>query len=336
VVKSQSSAKRVLGWSVGVLVVLIGGVMFMTQRQEDVLVRDPGNRMYNVPVPVAQRAEEEREYAVLSENVYIDTWTTRVIGSRGPGAAGAEAYRSACGDPGHSQPLPLAGWTRWEQFPSADLIEEADKADLYFEVWESEASPLRVVVVFRGTDSLKDWRSNLRWILRFVPWWEDQYHFVSRRVGEEFSRRILSNQAKYQGATVLATGHSLGGGLAQHFAYSLEPSPRVPRVSRVFAFDPSPVTGWSSVKSDVRQANAKGLKTDRIFEHGEILAYVRLLLSYVNPPPAIDPSVSEVRYNFVPSINPLTSHSMRQLACDLVRASSRDPSEERPIVRRVG
>jgi hypothetical protein len=315
-----------------VLAVVIGGVMFMTQRKEDVLVRAPGSRTYNAPVPVARTAAEEREYAVLSENVYVNTWTARAISSSGPTAAGADALLAGCGDPGHAQPLPLAGWTRWEQFPSADLITEAEKADLYFEVWESaSASPLQVVVVFRGTDSWKDWVSNLRWILRwilrFVPGWEDQYHFVSRRVGEEFSQRMLSGNGKYRNATVFATGHSLGGGLAQHFAYSLKPDTRVPRVSRVFAFDPSPVTGWSSVDSHVREGNARGLKTDRIFEHGEILAYIRLLLSYLSPPPAINPSVTEIRYNFVPSINPLSSHSMRQLSCDLVQASGGAPSK---------
>jgi hypothetical protein len=84
--------------------------------------------------------------------------------------------------------------------------------------------------------------------------------------------------------------------------------------------------GWTSVTKEVREANAIGLKIDRIFEHGEALAYIRLLLSYVNPPPAINPSVTEIRYNFVPTINPFSSHSMRQLACDLVQAGGVLPS----------
>lgn len=50
-VKNKSRVWPVLGWSVGLLVVLSGSVRFMTQRQEDVRVRDPGNRMYNAPIP---------------------------------------------------------------------------------------------------------------------------------------------------------------------------------------------------------------------------------------------------------------------------------------------
>jgi hypothetical protein len=199
--------QRAIGWVVGLLVVVIGGVTFMTQRKEDVLVRNAGNRMYNDPVPVAKTAAEEREYAVLSENVYVDTWEARVIGSGEPGGAGPDAYLTACRDAGHAHPLPLTGWKRWEQFPSAGLIQEANKVQLYFEVWESESIvPRHVVVVFRGTDSWKDWISNLRWIFRFIPFFEDQYHYVSRRVGEEFSARILSDRGGYQSATVSAAG----------------------------------------------------------------------------------------------------------------------------------
>ena len=296
--------------------------MFSRQRREDVFVRDPGNRTYKPAAPVATTAVDEYGFAVLSENVYVNTWADHSIDSRGPNSSDQGAFQTSCDQTGHARPLPLSGWRRWERFPSAELIEGANKVDLYFEVWESDSGvPPSLVVVFRGTDSWKDWFSNLRWVLRFVPFFEDQYHFVSRRVGEEFSRRILSDPDRYRGARVMTTGHSLGGGLAQHFAYALALDPRVPRVSRVFAFDPSPVTGWSSVSAEVREKNAQGLKTDRIFEHGEILAYIRLLLSYVNPPPAVNPAVTEIRYNFVQSINPLSSHSMRQLACDLVEAS---------------
>src|SRR5262249_19745494 len=147
---------------------------------------------------------------------------------------------------------------------------------LFFEVWESGSPATRVAVVFRGTDGWSDWESNLRWFTRFIPFVEDQYHFVSRRVSEEVSARLAGSRSRYGPAFELVTvGHSLGGGLAQHFAYALRPATDVPRVSRVFAFDPSPVTGFYSVSRDVRDANKTGLRIDRIFEHGEVLAYVR-------------------------------------------------------------
>ena len=67
--------------------------------------------------------------------------------------------------------------------------------------------------------------------------------------------------------------------------------------------------------------NVQGLKIDRIFEHGEILAYSRLILSYINSPTANDPATREIRYNFVDSFNPFSSHSMRLIACALIDGS---------------
>lgn len=302
----------------------------MTQRPDQVLVRAPGNRFYNPPVLVGSEASKEWEYAVLSENAYVGHWRDKDMTPAEQPPSTLDAYRATCADSTRLRRIPLDGWRRWEQFPSDALIDDAGKYGLYVEVWQTESIPQRLAVVFRGTDSLKDWLSNLRWFfwfLRFIPGWEDQYHLVSRRLGVEFSDRFLAirNTFSTTDPTILSVGHSLGGGLAQHFAYSLRVDERVPRVSHVYAFDPSPVTGWYSVDSQTRQRNASALKIDRIFEHGEILAYIRLLLSYVYPPSDKAPGISEVRYNFVESINPFKSHSMRQLACDLVNASGHMP-----------
>lgn len=43
----------------------------MSQAPDVVLVRQPGNRTYDAPAPVASMATSEWEYAVLSENVYV-------------------------------------------------------------------------------------------------------------------------------------------------------------------------------------------------------------------------------------------------------------------------
>jgi pimeloyl-ACP methyl ester carboxylesterase len=229
--------------------------------------------------------------------------------------------------------------------PSPELKQEADEVDLQLEVWEKQSSPAIIAVVFRGTEAERwgDWRANFRWFLRFIPWFRDQYMVVSEKVGaavlDKIRREIERGNAKYREVKIVSTGHSLGGGLAQHLAYSF-PNMKsadgtlMPRVSAVFGFDPSPVTGWYSVPQDLRQENARGLQIDRVFEHGEILSYVRLLLRYLNPPQEKDPSIREIRYNFVPSLNPFSSHSMRLIACELIRANGqsvppiKDPAKE--------
>ncbi len=298
----------------------------MSQDPGAVLVREPGNRTYNPPVPVVDMAKSQWEYAVLSGNVYVDDWKKEAAPSGEPTAGvrelpapTPEEYARTC-TPDSRDPLPLPGWTRWDGFPSSDLRRAAREVGLFVEVWGKASSPPVVAVVFRGTEftSAKDWISNLRWFLRFVPFYPDQYTVVSGRVGKEVVDR-LAQRADQEELRLVATGHSLGGGLAQHLAYSLPLGG--PRVSHVYAFDPSPVTGWSAVDHELRASNAHGLEIDRVFEHGEILAYIRLLLSYVNPPSAADPAIREVRYNFVQSINPIKSHSIRFLACSLIKAS---------------
>ena len=51
----------------------------MSQAPDVVLVRQPGNRTYDTPAPVASMATSEWEYAVLSGNVYVDDWKKRGV-----------------------------------------------------------------------------------------------------------------------------------------------------------------------------------------------------------------------------------------------------------------
>lgn len=119
----------------------------------------------------------------------------------------------------------------------------------------------------------------------------------------------------------VATGHSLGGGLVQYFAYAFKQEPtesRGPKVSEVFAFDPSPVTGWFSVPDPPRSYNAEDLVVNRVFEHGEVLSYIRLLTSRFAVS-SKNPAIWEYRYNFDTDANIIGNHSMRRLACGLTR-----------------
>ena len=247
-----------------------------------------------------------------------------------------DPYVKACvGDP--QQFLPVQDWKSWPQFPSASLRTAAEGLGLYLEVWENRSmSPPVVAVVFRGTEfrSWLDWESNLRWFARFIPKHEDQYTLVSSRLGDEFveesARRALAmDAAGSAGVRVVSAGHSLGGGLAQHFAYSLplksKSGVETPRVDHVYAFDPSPVTGWFSVPADIREKNARRLVIDRVFEHGEILAYLRLVLSYAMPPSAERPAIREIRFNFRTG-DAFANHSMTRLACDLALARHSSPA----------
>jgi hypothetical protein len=76
--------------------------------------------------------------------------------------------------------------------PNPALKQEADEVDLQLEVWEKLSSP-PVVAVVLGARKRSDggtWQANLRWFLRFVPWYRDQYTIVSKKVGAAVLQKI--------------------------------------------------------------------------------------------------------------------------------------------------
>lgn len=301
------------------LAALLSGCAHLYQTCNEVLVREPGTRTYDdsQAKPVKVWAQVMRELAAFSDIVYSRNWDLE--GCRGKKGAVSEEPTD---------------WKRWGNFPPLWLVGAACEEGLYFEVWQSARKPQQVVVAFRGTDftSLKDWKANFRWFTRFVPFYEDQYTVVSKRLSEQFrdqiAERIKSGDTDAD-AVVTATGHSLGGGLAQHFVYSYrlpgDPSAAAaspfPRVTTMTVFDPSPVTGWTSLPWKTRGRNAEGLTIDRVFEHGEVLSYVRLATSLVWPPSERDPAIREIRFNFDSSVNFIENHSVRILADGLRKAA---------------
>jgi hypothetical protein len=144
------------------------------------------------------------------------------------------------------------------------------------------------------------------------------------RLGKEFIAKYLNGDANCElspDSELFSTGHSLGGGLAQEFAYSLPKSDIVHPVMKVYAFDPSPVTGFFSVGKGLRDYNRENLKIDRIYERGEILSIFRSLTHFVDPPAYKAPAIRQVRYNLFYTMNPFAGHSMAEFAFKLYKAS---------------
>jgi pimeloyl-ACP methyl ester carboxylesterase len=200
------------------------------------------------------------------------------------------------------------------------------------EVWSKTAEgKTTVAIAFGGTiaSSLKDWFSNLRW---FIPFRSDEYTQIVESVAPEFAKLFVRKAADPAWAvlkqpTIVTTGQSLGGGLAQRFAYALPDEPGVPRVAQVYAFDPSPVSGYYSVKdATLRERNTATLSINRIYERGEILAIVRSVASLFHPPSVDRASIRGVRYNLLPTRNPILGHSIPELACKL-----NDVADGRPM-----
>lgn len=330
------------------------GLPSFRQSPDEVLVRAPKDGRYREAESAENVAQMHWEFAAMSENAYQEARSSaqerKASRKRKCKPLSPTAFRQSlnysksfdeaafkAAYENNRLALPLTGWRRWD-FPSPELQAKMLGQGMYMEVLERKTPSHTIAVVFEGTNflELQDWIANLRWLLRFIPG-KDQYVVAAQDIAREFHEFIASPQNGYklnpssgdlqtsEGKPILifATGHSLGGGLAQHFAYTIkQPNNRTngPRVNKVFAFDTSPVTGWFSAPDPPRTYNATGLVIHRVFEHGEILAYFRLLTSRL----AIkreNPEIWEYRYNFVSDSTVIGNHSMRRLAYGLIQAA---------------
>jgi hypothetical protein len=323
-------------WMPLTLLTLITGCASFQQTPSEVFVRPPGERVLQGPIPVAVEAADDWEFAWLSDAAYERTPPAEEKGDSGKPVAVARPNTSPSGTqaaivcPMPDVALAQAGWKRWQGFPDAALSQKIKDSNLRVEVWEKKApTPASIAVAFGGTNftSGKDWRSNLRW---FLPVGVDEYTEIVSDFGpafvEEYLRRAADPaHAHLKDARIYSTGHSLGGGLAQQFAYALPTENPVPRVTKVYAFDPSPVTGFYSVDVPTRDHNKKGLLIDRIYERGEILAIVRSFMSFIYPPTAVDPAIRAIRYSLFYPDTPIAGHSIAELACKLQAAAGHGP-----------
>lgn len=322
---------------------MLGGCASFGQDANEVLIRDPKVGHYSEPSPAIDAARIHWEFAAMSENAYQEGRAS-VAAKRSEfqrslsysNEISKEAFDAACRD--ETLAIPLRNWKKWD-FPSAPLQMRMLREGMYLEVLERDEDPHTIVAVFEGTNfsELPDWKANLRWFLRFIPGYRDQYTIAAGDVADEFydeiASRIKKNQAVLREGklysssghpvSIVATGHSLGGSLAQHFAYTFRQEPVDSmglKVSEVFAFDPSPVTGWFSAADPPRTYNATNLIVNRMFEHGEVLSYLRLLTSRLAVSEE-NPAIWEYRYNFKKEVNVIKNHSMRRLACGLIQAA---------------
>ncbi|AQH00428.1 hypothetical protein A9R05_15620 [Burkholderia sp. KK1] len=268
--------------SLGILTGL-SGCASMDQVQTDVYIRESGGELHPWK-SLPDAAELHWPYAWAALAAYQD--------SDDPKRTPLDTTKT-CPEP-HLF-LAQRGWVQWSNMPTlkarqGEMYSAAAQTMRNFhlraEVWSNEDKG-QVIVAFGGTaaSSMNDWKANLRWLLAPLhP--TDEYSvltdtFVPTFI-TEYERRAAEPQwAWLKKARVIATGHSLGGGLAQRFAYSLSAKSGVPAVKVVYAFDPSPVSGKRSSPNFAEQAD--GLTIYRIYNRGEILASLRSLLHFGNP-----------------------------------------------------
>lgn len=223
------------------------------------------------------------------------------------------------------------GWELWEKLPrvgrksipKTTLEKRMQEVHLRVEVWSSKAANT-VIVAFGGTAAMADIGANARW---FLPFGEpDAYDVLTDSYVPAFISAYESRASTPDGdwlkhARVISTGHSLGGGLAQRFAYSLIPTPDVPGVKEIYGFNPSPVSGKRDVEGFAERA--KDLTIYRIYNRGEVLATVRSILQWGNPGNERNQGQTWIDIRYVNDWSWWTllpdgwikAHAMHQLAC---------------------
>lgn len=203
----------------------------------------------------------------------------------------------------------------WEQF--TDFDEPALPSGIWhvgglgYEIWTTNyQGGTAAVLMFRGTRGLKgweDWFANCRWLTKFIPFTWDQYDHTHHIAGPAVATLKQRFGDKLR---IFSAGHSLGGGLAQHAGYSVQD------IKTIYVFNTSPITGFYSLPKEDREHNAKQMRILRIYEHGEILAYFRLVMRFFYPISYRNPSITEVRFNFGQG-DGIAQHNMEKFALGL-------------------
>ena len=126
------------------------------------------------------------------------------------------------------------------------------------------------VIAFKGTSKWYDWASNAHAIVRWFPV-RDQYW----QTRDQIRRAVGRIRTKCGDDTqIVAVGHSLGGGLAQHACYFDE------AIETTIAFNSSPVTGWRALPAKCRQnLDVRDVHIFRIHQDDEALDGFRRIMT---------------------------------------------------------
>lgn len=183
------------------------------------------------------------------------------------------------------------------------------KSGLFYETYvfkDNEERYLEAVLAFRGTENVKgqafsDWTANVSALFGFEPRQYEQARMKLPAVIDTL--KVLNSDI-----SIYATGHSLGGGLAQQAGYLFR------EIKEVTTFNTSPVTNWTTLRLEGLVDNNYPVFF-RLYHTGEILNQVRhATTSFTNSRfGRFDIGIQIERKSLV------HGHSMKIFACEFAR-----------------
>jgi len=296
----MTGARR-FGWLAALaLVALALGACARDRNQVSVAI---GTAPYQ-PAPSPKYAKLFRPYAQMSALAYTDR--TYVDANLCPDAKALAGHDLELANWQHQ--LNHENWTcKFGGIGFNDCPRGLHCVDgLQFQVWERRDCS-QAVIAFRGSDvrDIGDLLSDFRWFL-LAPVF-DEYREVEAEINSIIGKLVKEGCRPRQ---IVATGHSLGGGLAQNAAYA---SKGALGISYVYAFDPSPVTGAFDIPWATRMETIKRFGVDRVYQSGELLSLPRYIASGIFPSPSCMPRVRIVRFATVEETSLIERHHISKL-----------------------
>ena len=272
-------------------------------------------------MPIAELIKNEETFlyadcAVLSRNIYVQ-------GDSVESTPYTTFFANKSDPNGRTEDLDYRIETDWELIKR---VGDPNGKKLMIELYrhekqkvynQSDEERVTYAFVFRGTVGLNSWIANAHWLFKWLPY-QDQYDQIKYIVPEMIEQEIYT---RHPGITnrfhlpfnIIATGHSLGGGLAQHACYIRR------EIKTAYVFNSSPVTGFTDQSKEERKKYAEGVRIHRLYERGEVLENFRFFMKIVylfKATPNKDPFISEHRIDFEDA-GFIAEHGMLPIALSL-------------------